>query len=251
MAGPNDPGMSLDHVRRVYEEWGEKDPLYAVLTRKRRRGNRWDPEEFFRTGREEIAEVLARAAALPAEPGRERALDFGCGVGRLTQALAEHFREVVGVDISHTMVEKAREYDRHPERVRYLVNTGDDLGVLEDGAFDLVYSSITLQHIPPEYQARYIAEFMRVLRPGGLAIFQTRDGPRIRPGTPRAWLYALRRQYLRRAWKRLRGRIPYEMHSIARSRVEEAVAEGGGRVLEVAELGRRRRGKRLRYFVTR
>jgi SAM-dependent methyltransferase len=243
--------MGLDEVRKVYEQLGREDPLYAVLTRHSRRGNRWDPEEFFASGRSEIRGVMDYLAALCSNPLRERALDFGCGVGRLSQALAEEFREVVGVDISYTMVEAAQRFDRQGGRVRYLVNTEPDLRLLEDASFDFVYSSITLQHIPPEPAARYVAEFMRVLRPGGIALFQARNGPRIRPGTLRALLYRLRREHFRRFWQRLRGRLPYEMHALARPRVEEIVAAAGGRLLDVVDLDLRRPGRSYRYCVTR
>lgn len=126
--------------------------------------------------------------------------------------MAEEFDEIVGIDISDTMIERAIEHDHHPGQVSYLVNTTGDLRILERDRFDLVYSSITLQHIPPEHQASYIREFVRIIRPGGLAIFQTGNGPRIEPGTLRARLYTLRRQHLRRLWRRIRRRIPCEMH---------------------------------------
>jgi SAM-dependent methyltransferase len=243
--------MGLDEVRRVYEELGRDDPLYAVLTRHSRRGNRWDPDEFFASGRHEVRGVLAYLETLGTPPARDRALDFGCGVGRLTQALAEEFREVVGVDISYTMVEAARRFDRHSGRVHYRVNTEPDLRLLDDASFDFVYSSITLQHIPPEPASRYVAEFIRVLRPGGIALFQARSGPRIRPGTLRARLYALRRERFRRFWQRLRGRAPYEMHGLARAHVEELVAAAGGLLLDVVDLDPRRPGRSFRYCATR
>jgi 2-polyprenyl-3-methyl-5-hydroxy-6-metoxy-1,4-benzoquinol methylase len=83
--------MGLDHVRKVYEQVGRDDPFYAVLTHHGFRGGRWDPEAFFQTGRDEIKGVMEYVASLPWELSRGLALDFGCGVGRLTQALAEEF----------------------------------------------------------------------------------------------------------------------------------------------------------------
>jgi SAM-dependent methyltransferase len=243
--------MGIEHVRRVYEELGRDDPMYAVLTDRSRRGNRWDPESFFRTGREEVAEVMAWLEALGVRPVPGRAFDFGSGVGRLTQALAQHFERVVGVDISYTMVEAARRYDHSDGRATFLVNTEPDLGLLESGSFDFVYSSITLQHVPPELAEGYVREFFRILRPGGVAVFQMRNGPRIEPGTLRAWWYRLRREHVRRLWQRLRGRPAYEMHHVARSRVEELIVESGGRLLDVADLSRGRPGRSLRYCAVR
>lgn len=242
--------MGLDHVRKVYEEVGRTDPLYAVLTDHGYRGGRWDPEAFFATGREEVSDLLEYIESLPWALETGRALDFGCGVGRLTQALADTFDDVVGIDISSTMIERAAYHDRHAGTVHYLVNTSGDLRLLEGDSFDLVYSSITLQHIPPEHQAAYIREFVRVIRPGGLAIFQTRNGPRIEPGTFRARLYALRREHLRRLWRRLRRRVPYEMHYISHSLVEELVDMSRGRMVDVVDLSQGRPNRSLRYCVT-
>lgn len=246
---------TLESVRRAFEEFGREDPLYAALSRKRYRGNRWDPEEFFRTGREEIAQVMEYLARLGARPDGGRALDFGCGVGRLTRALAEHFQRVVGVDIARSMIERAREFEAHQDahggRVRYVVNAAPDLRLFEDASFDFVYSNKVLQHIPPEAQATYIGEFLRVLRPGGVAVFQTRNGPWIRPGTPRAWLYTLNRRHLRRLFQRIRGRTPYEMHYIAQSRVEEVVREAGACVVDVVDLSQGTPRKSLQYCVRR
>ena len=58
---------------------------------------------------------------------RGTALDFGCGVGRLSQALTKYFEQVAGVDISHTMIAKAKEVDHGPARIRYVVKTTADL----------------------------------------------------------------------------------------------------------------------------
>jgi hypothetical protein len=52
------------------------------------------------------------------------------------------------------------------------VNARPDLAVLPSLSFDFIYSDIALQHIPPDQSRAYIAEFMRVLKPGGLAVFQ-------------------------------------------------------------------------------
>ena len=242
----------LDHVKRAYEEWGSEDPFHAVLTKKSKRKGGWDVQEFFRTGEREIEEVMGRVEALGLDPASGpaggRALDFGSGVGRLSQALAGRFARVLGVDISSSMVEKARELNRHGERVRYLVNARDDLALLEDGSFDFVYSSITLQHVPPRFVRRYIREFFRVLVPGGVAVFQMRSGPRIRPGSLRERLYRLNREHLRRLLQRLRRKPAYEIHFLARSEIEELIAASGGRLLDVLDVsGPGRSGKSYRY----
>lgn len=241
--------MGLDHVRKVFEEWGRGDPMHAALTRKGYGEGGWEVEAFYQRGRQEIDAVLEYVKGLGLDPSPGRALDFGCGAGRLTQGLARHFREVDGVDISSSMVEAARAHDPHGDRVRYHINTADDLGLFDDGSFDFIYSNKVLQHIPPRHQSRYISEFVRVLRPGGLAVFQTRNGPRIEPGSVRAWLYRLRREHFRRFWQRVRRRPPYEMHFLARSRVRELVEGAGGRLIDVVDISRGRPNRSLRYCV--
>ena len=239
--------MALKHVQRTYDALGAEDPLYAVLSFPGKQGNRWDPEVFFQRGEREINEVLADLEQRGIQLRRQRALDFGCGVGRLTQALADHFERADGVDISHTMVQAAREYNRHGESCNYHVNTEPDLSLFGDGQFDFVYSNITLQHIPPEASESYIRDFFRVLRPGGITLFQVPSGRR-RPnsGLAAAW-YRFRSGTLRRAWKRLRGKPPVEIHSVHRERVLELIETSGGRVLDSWQEGSVRR-KRTSWF---
>lgn len=245
--------MSLDNTRRVYERLGREDPLWAVLTDDQYRHNRWDVERFFATGREEIGRALAQLDELSVSPMRGSALDFGCGVGRLTQALCLHFDRVVGVDISSTMVAKADEFNRFPDKCQYVVNTEPRLAGFEDDSLDFVYSNISLQHSPPRYQAGYIREFLRTLRPGGVAMFQVRIGPDRVPGSLADRVYRLRSEVLKPWWKRLRGRPPVQVHTIAGRTVEEAVCQAGGNIVAAidADDGTRKSRKSLRYVVTR
>jgi SAM-dependent methyltransferase len=124
------------------------------------------------TGRMEVAELLAHLRSLGIRSRRLAALDFGCGVGRLTQALGDYFDEVYGIDISTEMQRLASEQNSHGDRCRYLHNATDDLSSLHNNPFDLVYSRITLQHMPPLYSKRYLKEFLRVLARDGILVFQ-------------------------------------------------------------------------------
>ena len=113
-----------------------------------------------------------------------RALDFGSGLGRTTQALADHFDEVVGVDVAPSMIEQARQHNRHGTRCAFLLHQSDDLGLFGEGDFSFVYSNIVLQHIRPRYTRRYVREFLRVLSADGVALFQLPSHPAA--GLPRA-----------------------------------------------------------------
>ena len=166
----------LSHLREAWNSLGDADPLWAVLTEPERRHGKWAPEEFFATGRTEIAGVLALAESLGVPEQRRDALDFGCGAGRLTQALADHFEQAVGVDIAASMLAAAEHHNTHPN-CRFVLNERPDLSVFEDATFDFVYSTIVLQHVPPSLALGYVDEFARVLRPGGLAVFTLPAGP--------------------------------------------------------------------------
>jgi SAM-dependent methyltransferase len=164
--------MRFPALRRHWERLGRQDPLWAVLTDPDKRHGGWDVREFFRSGVDEIDAALARASALGVVTARHRALDFGCGVGRLTQALAAHFERCDGVDISESMLSLAREHNQYPERCVYHLNAAADLSLFEDASFDFIYSTLVLQHMEPRYSTLYMRELVRVLAPGGLLVFQ-------------------------------------------------------------------------------
>jgi SAM-dependent methyltransferase len=169
--------VDLDELQRHWNEWGRRDPYFAIISRPDRRSNTWDIDEFLATGVDEIDALLAWLGDLGVAYAPGRALDFGCGVGRLTQALARTFAVCHGVDIAPSMIERARELNRFGDRCHYHVNERDDLVLFDDGVFDLIYSDIVLQHIAPEFSARYVREFTRVLAPGGVVVFQLPSHP--------------------------------------------------------------------------
>jgi ubiquinone/menaquinone biosynthesis C-methylase UbiE len=226
--------MKLWQTRKHWELFARTDALGAILTNRTREKGGWNEAEFFATGRAEVGALLARAARHRPESARVGALDFGCGVGRLTQALGDHFQRVTGVDIAEGMLERARGFNRHGERVRYLHNTRPDLRLIPDAGVDLVLSMITLQHLAPEDARRYIAEFARVTRPGGLILFQVPAGqpPRRKPMNPAT---PLRR--IRRWWRRCFPSSPtMEMHALPVAEVRSLLEASGARVFEVSRI---------------
>lgn len=169
--------MSLKALQRQWDRFGREDPLWAVLSVPEKRHGRWDEAEFFATGETEIAEILARARTLGAFPSPRRALDFGCGVGRLTRAMASRFERVEGVDIAPSMLERARRYNLHGERCGFHLNERADLRLFEDASFTFVYASLVLQHVPADLAQGYIREMLRVLARGGLLVFHLPSEP--------------------------------------------------------------------------
>jgi SAM-dependent methyltransferase len=223
--------MTFDQVRRDWTRLGETDPLWAVHVAPDKRGGRWDVDQFLDLGRQDVAVAREWLARLGLPVTWKRVLDFGCGAGRLSQALAEHADEVVGVDVSEPMLETAARLDRTGGKCRFVHNAVPDLSRFPDGGFDLVYSELVLQHLPLDAIEGYLAEFMRVLGPGGVAVLQCTTRP-LWTLKGALWRFAPFRVV---AWGQrvvLRYPAPMRMTALAPDRLRRVVAEHGGEVAD-------------------
>lgn len=98
-------------------------------------------------------------------------LDLGCGGGFMAEALAKRGARVAGIDPAEKAVEAARRHARGEGLdIRYDTGVGEDLPY-GDESFDIVVSVDVLEHVADLDQV--IAETARVLRPGGLFLFDT------------------------------------------------------------------------------
>jgi SAM-dependent methyltransferase len=169
----------LEKLKSDWEGLAERDALWAILTDANKAGGKWDLDEFLATGESEIQTVLDHLARISRAPRfNGAALDFGCGVGRLTQALGRRFASCTGIDISQHMIEKARTLNHSPN-CSYITGAAFALPFI-DASFTFVYSNIVLQHMLPEYAQAYLREFVRVLVPGGVLVFGVQDAFRVR-----------------------------------------------------------------------
>jgi SAM-dependent methyltransferase len=137
----------MSRLNRAWEDWAQIDPHYAVLSDRDRWNGAWkqEIEEFFRSGTAEVESLVEQAKSLGYPRSCGRALDFGCGLGRVTQALAPVFQDVLGVDVSETMVAEARKTHQSLVNVRFLrVSHPREVG---PAPFDLVWSILVLQHL--------------------------------------------------------------------------------------------------------
>ena len=157
------------------DEWNHRareDAHYYVAFGRRDQ----DDEEFFATAAGLVSELASELKRLPET---RRALEIGCGPGRLLRPMSRCFDEVHGVDVSDAMIALAKEKLRDvPNAVPHAIG-GSDLKLFPDAHFDFVYSYAVFQHIPSaEVVFSYLSETVRVLRPGGVARLQINGLPK-------------------------------------------------------------------------
>ena len=156
----------------LWDSHAHTDPLWAVLSFPDKKGRRWRLQEFMQNGEREIALLMRKLGELRIDAPAAPVLDFGCGVGRLSQALGRRFDDVRGVDISPGMIALANRLNRYRDRVRYICTAERGLETFPAGELGFIYSNIVLQHVPPADAMRYLREFFRLLKPAGLLVFQ-------------------------------------------------------------------------------
>ncbi len=178
--------------------------------------------EFLATGQQETVKVIAHLEERSLNPQRHRSLDFGCGVGRVTHALARYFDRVDGVDLSQAMIEKANTLHSHIRNLFFHHSTSRVLPFVDE-TFDLVYSRLVLQHMATDIALSYIGEFVRVLRPGGVAVFQAPSR-------------CLVDQEVKPSEIHLSGDSAFiEMHAHPPEVIERTVEDCGGRIADVRD----------------
>lgn len=179
--------MTLDGVNAEWERLAQADPFWAVATHDRYHGGR-HLDGFYATGKSDVKQIMSLLRPLDDPPSlsmQSHVLDFGCGVGRLSFALAGWFGSVVGVDASISMIDRAEQQSwadwHHGEaEVRFVHSTTQAIP-FGDGEFDLAVSLLVLQHLPRPSALAYLVELCRVVRPGGWLAVQLPTRPTGRP----------------------------------------------------------------------
>lgn len=125
------------------------------------------------------------------DPSQVAALDFGCGPGRMILRMSKLLRRTDGVDISAKLIEICGDWTRGIDSVgRLYVNDGTSLEQIESDQYDLVYSTIALQHISAaSVREGLFREFHRVLRREGRLALQMiyTDKPREQWSSHATW----------------------------------------------------------------
>jgi len=222
---------------KAWEHFGRDDPYHGVLTNDAFKKERFDDDaraRFFKTG-EDYVELVLSVVRDHLSPGfvPERALDFGCGVGRLTVALARRTEETVGVDISPAMLAEAARNAELAGLTNVRVVASDDRLSQVPGTFDLVHSFIVFQHIRPDRGEALIGRLIELLRDDGIGVLQlTYANASGTPWRRRAMTAAYERVPFAYAVRNLVKREParkppMHMSSYELSRVLRLLQEGG------------------------
>ena len=170
------PRPATERMRRYWDERARENAMYYIHSELD--FDHTDETEFWASGAENLERTLSPFGR--AIGPDDRVLEIGCGIGRMTRAIAARAGSVVGLDVSAEMVARGRRNLAGLGNVELLVGSGRDLGVVADASVDVVYSFIVFQHIPdPEVTCGYVREIGRVLRPGGWTVFQVSQRPEI------------------------------------------------------------------------
>lgn len=163
----------MSNSNKHWEKWGARDPYFAVLTDDAFRREALDKnrDDFFSSGERQISEILDQAERLFGFSFHSgRALEFGCGVGRLTVPLARRFQRLVGVDVSPSMLnEAAKNCAKLGINNVDLVRIEDTFDALS-GPFDAIISYNVLQHIPSTRGYKIIDNLLSMASPGAFVM---------------------------------------------------------------------------------
>jgi 2-polyprenyl-3-methyl-5-hydroxy-6-metoxy-1,4-benzoquinol methylase len=223
----------FEKVQKVWMQLGKDDPLWAVLSLEKYRNiNRSEAlQDFYLTGAgdaELIEKTLLRNGI--SLPENQTVVELGCGVGRVTSHLARKYSNVIGVDISKSMIDEAASHFS----TQGIANTSFKLiSRVEDfeqlPKCDLLFSLIVLQHSPPPVISMAIRGAIKCLNMGGVALFQV---PTYIPNYE-----FIASDYISSPTeeRQLHPSKSYEMHAIRQCDLMKIIDESGGRVLEIYE----------------
>ena len=224
---PDQLQTMLRHVEQSWEKLGNTELYWSVLTSDEFRTANVEAnlDAFYESGRVPVNSFLKAARRCGVALGKDwTCLEYGCGAGRITTWLAEHFRQVIACDISQPHLDAAKSaLDKRGRTNVDLVRT-NTVGVLEELAnFDVFFSVIVLQHNPPPVAAHILRTVLGKLNPGGLAYFQI-------PTHSVGYSFSVE-TYLEYA----ANHQEMEMHAIPQKDLFALVAEAGCELLEIRE----------------
>ena len=231
-------------MRRDWDDRARKNAFHYIASWRRE----WDRESFLSSGEEDFERLVVPILSRCGLPSASVAmLELGCGAGRMTHAFARRFQRVYAIDLSPEMLQRAREIHRERSNILWLLGNGSDLSCLAPDSLDFAFSYLVLQHLPQESLAfRYIQEMLRVLRPGGVFLFQFNGGfqPTMNWRGRLSWgfvdmLWSIRLRSMSRAAARTLGLDPcaagksWRGAAIGAPRIVDVIRAAGGEAREI------------------
>lgn len=188
----------MPKTSRDWEKLAQRDPYYAVITDARYRQATMDDaarQAFFQSGEDHVERVFALIQSeLDIDFQPDRALDFGCGVGRTLMPLARRSAQVIGYDVAPTMLAEAGKICANHANI--MLVDGDFAAV--PGQFDLIHAWLVFQHLPVRYGEAITRELLARLSDDGIAVLH--------------YTYRRRASWLRRWGYHLRVAVPPVHH---------------------------------------
>jgi len=164
-----------ESIRQDWNERARKNAFFYIASWR----SQWDSESFFQSGEEDFARLVQPALDRAAfETKGKSIVEVGCGAGRMTHCFARRFGRVIAVDVSSEMQDRGKQYLADFGNIEWLLADGNALNGIESASSDFVFSYLVLQHLPNSEMAdALLNEFSRVLRPGGIFLFQFNGTP--------------------------------------------------------------------------
>lgn len=212
--------------QKSWNQLGEVQPYWSVSTIERYKKEKITSQEieiFYQDGKKVIDKLKNIAEYYQLQFQGKHCLEFGCGVGRLAFSLREYFDEVTGTDISepHLNIAINRAKSKKIGNVHFTKN-GHDLNNLENKLFDYIVSYVVLQHLTPPLMEHYISKLTTLLAQEGIAMLYLPVGHSEYRWDERKLEISLARGGM-------------QMHCLPYERVEQAVQQGGGKILHYVD----------------
>ncbi len=232
-------------MRRDWDERAKKNAFHYIASWRKE----WDLNSFLTSGEQDYQRlVLPMLKRCEIAPCGKVMVELGCGAGRMTPNFARHYEQVLALDLSMEMLQRARRVHSEQRNILWLRTSGADLACLANDSADFVFSYLVLQHLPNEDLVfAYVREILRTLRPGGAFLFQFNgsDSPTMNLRGRIAWgivdaLWSAKLAWLSHAVASLFGLDPaaagktWRGAAIAAGRVGDIVQSSAGEIIEMS-----------------
>lgn len=158
---------SVKSVKSFWDQAADQNPYWFVSSYGPYDVNR-NLDEFWASGCTIWTDIKEVTSYTPRPD--DTVVEIGCGVGRLTRAIAPDVGRVIALDISERMLAIARQANL--PNVDFREVDGFTLPGISDGSVDLALGYCVFQHLPSHPALKsYLAEMHRVVRPGGMIAF--------------------------------------------------------------------------------